>query len=54
MSVIDIADQLEITEKQVWRRLGKAHNVFESLYLSDKESNSPQMSIDRWKIYILW
>lgn len=47
MSMIDIADQLEISERQAWRRLGKAHDVFESLYLSDKESNSPQMSIDR-------
>ena len=47
MSVIDIADQLEITEKQVWRRLGKAHNVFESLYLTDNEPKSQQMSMDR-------
>lgn len=47
MSMIDIADQLEISERQAWRRLGKAHDVFESLYLSDKESNSLQMSIDR-------
>lgn len=47
MSMVDISEQLEISERQAWRRLGKAHDVFESLYLSDKESNSPQMSIDR-------
>ena len=47
MSMIDIADQLEISERQAWRRLGRAHDVFESLYLSDKEPNSPQMSMDR-------
>lgn len=32
MSVFDIADQLEISEKQVWRRLKTAHEVFENLY----------------------
>ena len=47
MSMVDISEQLEISERQAWRRLGKAHDVFESLYLSDKESNSLQMSIDR-------
>ena len=41
MSVIDIADQLEITEKQAWRRLGKAHDVFESLYLSENVAKCP-------------
>ena len=32
MSIFDIADQLDISEKQVWRRLKKAHVVFEDLY----------------------
>ena len=32
LSIVDIADTLEITERQAWRRLKKAHNVFECLY----------------------
>ena len=32
MSVFEIADFFEITEKQVWRRINKAHKVFEGLY----------------------
>ena len=39
MSIIDMAEQLEITEKQVWRRLGRAHNAFECLYRESYATN---------------
>ena len=40
MSIFDIADFFEITEKQAWRRLKKAHKVFESLYLENNATKS--------------
>lgn len=32
MSMIDIADQLELSERQAWNRLTEAHKVFGELY----------------------
>lgn len=32
MSMIDIAERLELSERQTWNRLNDAHNVFEELY----------------------
>jgi predicted DNA-binding protein YlxM (UPF0122 family) len=32
MSVFDMAEQFEITENMVWKRLKKAHKAFEKLY----------------------
>ena len=32
LSVVEISDKLNITEKAVWKRLKKAHTVFEDTY----------------------
>ena len=40
MSIFEIADFFEITEKQAWRRINRAHKEFESLYLETNATKS--------------
>lgn len=37
MSIIDISEQLEISERQAWNRLNEAHRVFDEIYGKKQE-----------------